>query len=268
MKAVLQGLADWANGWKQPAVSGTEIVETARYRLMFQPDFPIPGPNSASWIRCRPEETEPVIDEVRAAFRERGLPLMWVLDPGTEPANFADLVVARGARPDPHGFESAVMVLPVDARIEGPQVPGLELRDALATSEAFRAAEAVNREAFAGETAAETEEHLAALERRRLANLAQPGRHRILATVDGEPAGSAGITCFPPDGAIINGGAVRPKFRGHGVYRAMVAARLDIARAAGVEGLCVWGGPMSRPILERLGFVKVGWRRFYLDETL
>jgi hypothetical protein len=47
----------------------------------------------------------------------------------------------------------------------------------------------------------------------------------------------------------------------------MVAERMKIAREAGVEGLVVWAGDMSRPILERLGFVKVGWRRFYLDTS-
>jgi hypothetical protein len=28
----------------------------------------------------------------------------------------------------------------------------------------------------------------------------------------------------------------------------------------------VWGGAMSRPILERLGFETVSWRRFYIQE--
>ncbi len=52
-----------------------------------------------------------------------------------------------------------------------------------------------------------------------------------------------------------------------GIYRALVAARLEIARRAGVSGLAVWGGNMSAPILGRLGFETVGWRRFYLDTT-
>jgi hypothetical protein len=47
----------------------------------------------------------------------------------------------------------------------------------------------------------------------------------------------------------------------------MVAARLAMAREAGVEGLIVWGGHMSAPILERLGFETVGWRKFYLDTS-
>jgi GNAT superfamily N-acetyltransferase len=87
----------------------------------------------------------------------------------------------------------------------------------------------------------------------------------LLATVDAEPAGAAGLTLFPPAGAILNGGAVRPKFRGRGVYRALVAARLAMAREAGAAGLAVWGGHMSAPILAGFGFVTVGWRKFYLD---
>jgi GNAT superfamily N-acetyltransferase len=60
---------------------------------------------------------------------------------------------------------------------------------------------------------------------------------------------------------------VRAKFRGRGIYRALVAARLEIARHGRVSGLAVWGGDMSGPILAKLGFEKVGWRRFYLDTT-
>ena len=66
---------------------------------------------------------------------------------------------------------------------------------------------------------------IAMLERRRLNFRAAGNRHLLLATVDGEPAGQAGLGVFPPAGAILQGGAVRPKFRGRGIYRALVAAR-------------------------------------------
>jgi GNAT superfamily N-acetyltransferase len=101
------------------------------------------------------------------------------------------------------------------------------------------------------------------LERRRENQFAAGNRRVILATFRGEAAGSSGLSLYPPDGAIINGGAVRAKFRGRGIYRAMVAKRLEMAREAGVAGLLVWGGPMSAPILARMGFEKVGYRRFY-----
>ncbi len=254
----------WANSWRQPPAPGFEVIETARYRIVLQPDFPIPGPNSASWIRCREEEADEVIEEVDALFRSRRLPLMWVLDPDTEPANFGDFLAAHGVLPDSLAPESAVMVLPIEADLGAQFVPGLELRDGLADSESFRAVDAINAEAFGGRAVAVDDSAYAVqLERRRQNQLAAGNRRVILATLHGEPAGSSGLSLYPPHGAIVNGGGVRPKFRGRGVYRAMVAARMEMARQAGVEGLCVWGGPMSAPILERLGFEKVGWRRFY-----
>jgi GNAT superfamily N-acetyltransferase len=263
MPAVSQALIDFANGWRQPPAPGFEIIETPRYRLVLQPDLPSPGPNSASWVRCRAQEAGEVIDEVTALFGERGLPLMWVLDPDTEPANFPEFLAARGVRPDPHAAESAVMVLSIDAHVDAPQVEGMELRDGLADLEAFRRVDAVNAEAFGGRTVSDDPGYTAQLERRRRNQIAAGNRRLVLATIDGEAAGSAGLGVYPPAGAIINGGAVRAKFRGRGIYRAMVAARLEMAREADVAGLSVWGGPMSAPILARLGFEKVGYRRFY-----
>ena len=262
MAAVSQGLIDFANHFRQPSAPGIEVVDTGRYRVTLQPDYPIPGPNSVAWIRCRAEEADAVIDEARALFKSRGLPVMWILDPETEPENFADQLAARDVFPEPHSPEVAVMVLTAEAGIESPAVGGLEIRDALADAESFRHADGVNAEGF---------DHRprdpAAQERRRLNQLEAGNRRVVLATVDGEPAGAAGLTLYPPAGAIINGGAVRKKFRRRGVYRAMVAARLAMAREAGAPGVTVWGGPMSKPILARLGFEVVGWRRFFLDES-
>jgi GNAT superfamily N-acetyltransferase len=191
---------------------------------------------------------------------------MWLLDPETEPPDFGDHLERHGVHWD--GDEAAVMVLPIDATVEAQEVAGLELVDGLATPESFRSADSANAEAFESPSRADDAERIAMLERRRLDNLAAGNRRLLLATVDGEPAGSAGLTLFPPAAAILNGGAVRPKFRGRGIYHAMVAARLRIARDAGVTGgLTVWGGHMSAPILTKLGFEKVGWRRFYLDTS-
>ena len=244
---------------------------TPRYQVTLQPDFPIPGPNSVSWIRCRPDEADEVIREARATIAPRHLPVMWTLDPETEPPDFADHLAAHGIHPDPQGSEFAVMVLPIDATLEAPPVDGLEIRDALADLPTFTSAVAAGAEAF-GQVpsplqARGAKEEMAMLERRRLNMLAAGNRHWLLALVDSEPAGAGGLALFPPGGATVNGGAVRPKFRGRGIYRALVAARLEIARRAGVAGLAVWGGDMSGPILAGLGFETVGWRRFYLDTT-
>jgi GNAT superfamily N-acetyltransferase len=263
MAAVSQGLVEFANRFRQPPAPGIEVIDTGRYRLTLQPDYPIPGPNNAAWIRCREDEADSVIAEVRELVSRRKLPLMWTLDPETVPANFDEHLAAHGIQPEPHSPEVAVLVLASDTRIEGVDVQGLELRDGLADPESFRQADAVNAGAFRDKP-----RQPAAQERRRRNQLEAGNRRLVLAMIDGEPAGSAGLTLYPPAGAIINGGGVLEKFRGRGVYRAMVAARLEMARKAEVPGVSVWGGPMSRPILRRLGFEQVGWRRFHLDSAL
>ena len=265
MAAVSQALIDFANQHRQDATPGIEVVATPRYRATIQMDFPIAGPNNVSWVRCQAREVDQVIQEARAIFASRRLPFMWTLDPGAEPSDFAAHLARHGVHPDPHGAESQVMVMPIDATVESPAIEGLDIHDALASLEAFRMADGAAVEAFQADVPRDTRDYIAMQDRRRLNFSAAGNRYLLLATIDGEPAGQAGMSVFPPAGAILQGGAVRPKFRGRGIYRAMVAARQEIARRAGVGGLAVWGGDMSAPILRGLGFQKVGWRRFYLD---
>jgi GNAT superfamily N-acetyltransferase len=265
MPAVSQALIDFANQHRQRAEPGHEVIVTPRYEIALQPDFPIAGPNSVSWVRCSVDEVDDVIREARAIFGQRGLPMVWIVDPETTPPDFGERLVARGARPDPHGAETKVMVLPSDAVVDAKPIAGLRIIDALSDPEAFQQADRANTEAFGAESLGDGADRVAARERRRRNLVAAGNRHLLLASLDGEPAGSGSLGLFPPAGAKMNGGAVRPKFRGRGIYRALVAARVEIARHAGVAGLAVWGGDMSRPILERLGFEVVGWRRFYVD---
>jgi GNAT superfamily N-acetyltransferase len=264
MAPTLEKLTDFAENHRQEPSPGVEVIVTPRYRITLIPDFPVPGPNSVSWIRCNPEEADDAIEEAQATVVARNLPAMWVIDPGTLPADFATRLEAHGMRPDPHGAEATVMVLPASATIDSPTVPGLELVDALADPVAFKAANDAAAEAFESTHRGDDPELIAMNERRRKNSVDAGNRRLLLATVNGEPAGSASLTLFPPRGAIINGGAVRPKFRGQGVYRALVAARLEIARSEGAAGLVVQAGHMSKPILSQLGFTPVSWRRFYL----
>jgi GNAT superfamily N-acetyltransferase len=60
-------------------------------------------------------------------------------------------------------------------------------------------------------------------------------------------------------GAVaLMGGTVLPEARGRGIYRALVRARWDYAVERGTPLLVVQAGPMSAPILARLGFESHG----------
>jgi predicted acetyltransferase len=57
------------------------------------------------------------------------------------------------------------------------------------------------------------------------------------------------------------GGATLATHRGKGYYTALVAARLQEAMQRGARFLFIDASPMSRPILERRGFVFLGFSK-------
>lgn len=53
------------------------------------------------------------------------------------------------------------------------------------------------------------------------------------------------------------GGSTLKEYRKQGLYTALLAVRMQEAKARGVDFLTVDAGPMSRPILEKLGFLQI-----------
>ncbi len=74
---------------------------------------------------------------------------------------------------------------------------------------------------------------------------------------------SVGWTRFPANShfASLWGGSTLQAQRGRGLFTAMVATRLQEARQRGYRFLTVDASPMSRPILEKLGFqlIALSW---------
>ena len=85
-----------------------------------------------------------------------------------------------------------------------------------------------------------------------------PALRRFVALIDGEVIGCAAVF-FGEHAVYLMGGSVRAEMRGRGAYRALVRARWDAAVERGTPALTVSAGAMSWPILERLGFVTVGF---------
>lgn len=73
--------------------------------------------------------------------------------------------------------------------------------------------------------------------------------------MDGKPVSSA-WTYFHQEKsfASIWGGATLPEYRKQGIYTALVAVRIQEAKQCGVRFLTIDASPMSRPIVEKLGF--------------
>ena len=72
-------------------------------------------------------------------------------------------------------------------------------------------------------------------------------------------AASAAWIYFPEQSqfASLWGGSTLAGYRGQGLYTALLAVRVQEAKARGVSYLTVDASPMSQPILEKFGFVKI-----------
>jgi GNAT superfamily N-acetyltransferase len=79
----------------------------------------------------------------------------------------------------------------------------------------------------------------------------------FVAELDGRAVGM-GRVVFTPAGGVLMGGATLPEARGRGVYTSLVHARWQAAVERGTPRLTVAAGAESGPILERLGFARIG----------
>jgi GNAT superfamily N-acetyltransferase len=80
----------------------------------------------------------------------------------------------------------------------------------------------------------------------------------VVAFVDGEPVSGGRVDLEEGvEFAGLFGGVTLPEYRGRGLYRATVAKRAELAREGGYRWLYSDALPTSRPILERLGFVRL-----------
>ena len=84
-------------------------------------------------------------------------------------------------------------------------------------------------------------------------------QHRGYMVVEGSTAVNIGRLYSHPQSAFggLYGGGTRKQYRGRGLYRATVAARARDAVKLGARYLIVDALPTSRPILEKLGFVRL-----------
>jgi hypothetical protein len=205
-------------------------------------------------VRLAEDEVEETYEEIRRLVAERNhYNTTWWIDDRATPPDLTERLAALGLRPaeeprlEPHGTALALLVEP-------PAVGGVTAREVESLDEWIQAAE-IGNEVF-GATSDEREAQRKVAEKRFQEQRETGSGARFLAWVDGRPAASATVV-WAPLGGLCLGGATLDWARGRGAYRALVRARWDVAVARGTPVLVVNAGRMSRPILERLGFVAV-----------
>ena len=248
---MLREIAEYPNSFG-PLGPHDERIETPRYTLCIGSGRRW---NTVQRQRFELGELDEVLAEVRATLVERDRThTQWEV--GTSaPPGLVEALLSRGLARDEEPYAVALVL-----SREPPQAAaGLVARE-VETFEEYAAGNAVQWEAF-GMSAAEIEENRELL----------PQRYRETVNLmhgvwlDGELV-CAGTSAPTEHGLLLYGGATLPRARGRGAYRALVRARWDSAVALGTPALITQGGAMSRPILERLGFARVGEVHMLVDD--
>lgn len=184
------------------------------------------------------------VAEQAAWFRARGEELMWRVYDHDGPPGLSACLSAAGFEPDPQG---TLMFFDLTHELTAPLAGGVEVRRARTLADldgfvsaaglAFGQEEAWQREAFAKQ-------------------LDDPNMALFVAWAGGQAVASARLEmAIGRSFGLLFGGGVAPAYRGRGLYRALVAARVLEAQRRGLAYLSIEARDTSRPILERLGFV-------------
>ncbi|MFE3638804.1 GNAT family N-acetyltransferase [Streptomyces cellostaticus] len=204
------------------------------------------GWNGVLWSGLGEATADRVIRDQIAHFTGLGLDFEWKLYAHDRPADLGARLAAAGFRAEP---EETLLVGEADRLARDPGTPD-GIRILRATGPAgVELVVRVHESAFGTDGTR--------LRHRLLARLAaDPGSVLALVALAGdEPVGSARMELVPGARfAGLWGGGIVEAWRGRGVYRALVAHRARVAAARGCRYVQVDASPMSRPILERLGF--------------
>ena len=205
--------------------------------------------NGIDWSDLDESTADAAIAEQVAFFAGLGRGFEWKYYTHDQPADLPDRLRAAGLE---SGQDEALMIADVaDIPTDLPAPAGIELREAT-DDEGLDLSRRVHDAVFGGDHGP-----MIAGMRQRLAD--DPGALTVLvAMADGQPVSASRIDFHEgTDFASLWGGGTLPQWRRRGIYRAMVAHRTRLAADRGFTYLRTDALPTSRPILEKLGFIRL-----------
>lgn len=222
-------------------VDDTRIIERPGWWQIVTPSFARGGMNEVACTELPEADADRVIDETIESYARLGLRFRWKVGPNVKPADLAERLARRGLKRS----EGLAMARATTGALPDTD-PSLSVEEVgRATLDDFNR---VMAEGWQIDVAP-----FAALHGRMLADPARRN-HLFLARIDGTPAATATYAACGRS-AFLVGGMVLPVFRGRGLYRALVNARLRHAAARGLPLATTHAlVETSAPILSHLGF--------------
>ncbi|MCQ4040898.1 GNAT family N-acetyltransferase [Streptantibioticus rubrisoli] len=213
--------------------------------------------NGVLWSDLDADTADAAIAEQVAFFGALGVDdFEWKLYSHDRPADLGRRLGAAGFTPRP---QEALMVAEIGELATGVNLPaGIHLRP-VATAADVDLVVDVHERVFGADGSR--------LRHRLLAQLAEAPDTvmAVLAMAADQPVCAARLELHAgADFASLWGGGTLPAWRGKGIYRALIAYRAAIAAERGYQYLQVDASDESRPILGRLGFVRLSTTTPYL----
>ncbi|MEU6200151.1 GNAT family N-acetyltransferase [Streptomyces sp. NPDC047061] len=215
------------------------------------------GWNGVLWSDLDEATADRAIAEQVEFFAAHGREFEWKVYGHDRPSDLGDRLTAAGFAPEP---EETLMV---------GEVARLSLDAAL--PDGVRVVPATDRAGI---------ELMVEVHEKAFGTDGSPLRHRLLARLAEQPDSMVAVIALAGDEPVsaarvelvpgarfagLWGGGTVEGWRGRGVYRALVAHRARVAASHGCRYLQVDALPMSRPILERLGFAALSTTTPYLS---
>ena len=225
------------DGWrveKQPHVTRVLALDGSHHTILHS--------------SLNPENADAIIEQQIDHFRKLGVGFEWKLYSHDLPDNLLERLRSRGLQIDP---PETVVVYDLKERPPWIGLDGIRVirADRLEQVEVFR----TTAEAISGRSWAFTANELS--------NDIRNGwnQHRGYIAFDRDEPVSIGRLYLHPrsEFGMLFGGATLASHRGKGFYRAVIAARARDAIEHGAKYLIVDAMATSRPILQRMGFVRI-----------
>jgi hypothetical protein len=215
------------------------VIERPGWSQIITPSLTRGGNNEVSHAELSDDEADAVIDAVIEEYRALGVKWRWSVGPGSKPADLAERLVRRGLAL--HQVAALARETTGMSPVPGVEVERVDTRTLPEFTSVIAQGWSTDPEQLAPSHA--------------LALSSPASRHRLyLARIDGVAVGAAKSVYF--DRSIyLQSGVVLASHQRRGAYRALVAARLTDAAAAGITLATSHARPeTSAPILEGLGF--------------
>ncbi|MBI3688253.1 MAG: GNAT family N-acetyltransferase [Actinobacteria bacterium] len=207
------------------------------------------GWTGVTWCDLDHTSADAVIAAQIHRFAELPTPWEWKHYSYDQPPDLPERLLAAGFAPQP--AEALLVAEIADLTLDLPPPPGVELRAVLDTP-GVEALVSVHDEVFGGDHSAVGRSVLVGLARQTRTAAA------VVAWAEHAPIAAARVEFHAgTDFASLWGGGTVPAWRSRGVFRSLVAHRATLAAARGFRYLQVNAAPDSRPILQRLGFVRL-----------